>query len=122
MGEKIVNFSTLKCLFLILGFVPTLSLQKAEAASAKCFMHGMITPKDSTVKSSVSDMIRLHFDANNRKKCELMMRNYCIFNIIEKDYSPERLKGTFKPDVEKDKEYIYGFNSKCKLLNDDEED
>jgi hypothetical protein len=94
----------------------------SSGKASKCFMHGMITSEGANVKPAVSDMIRLHFDADNKAKCELMMRNYCLFNVKEKEYSPVRLKGVFKPDVNQEgAEFNYGFNAKCKLLTDDDD-
>ena len=103
------------------SLVLCLVFSEAHAGNAKCFMHGMITSVTGAEKPSVSDMIRLHFDATTKKKCELMMKSYCLYNVKEKDYSPLRLKGTFKPDVEKSKEYTYSFDAKCKLITDDDE-
>jgi len=88
---------------------------------AKCFLHGMIRPTGgNTAKPSISDMIRLHFDANDRKKCEVMMANYCQFNVREKEYTPEELIGTFKPDPNGKEEITYSFDKKCKLTASDE--
>jgi hypothetical protein len=84
-------------------------------------MHGIITSVTGNEKPSVSDMIRLHFDSTTKKKCELMMKSYCQHNVKEKDYSPLRLKGTFKPDVEKSEEHAYGFDKKCNLITDEDE-
>ena len=84
-------------------------------------MHGMISSEGEKQKPAVSDMIRLHFDADNKAKCELMMKSYCLYNVKEKEYSPVGLKGTFKPDVDKDKEYAYGFTAKCKLITDEDD-
>lgn len=93
----------------------------AQAGSAKCFLHGIITPGSGTTeKASVSDMIRMRFDADDKAKCELMMKSYCQHNVREKHYSPTRLKGSFKPDTEKTEEFSYTFDSKCKLLTDGE--
>jgi hypothetical protein len=50
-----------------------------------------------------------------------MMTNYCKFNVYEKDYSPTRLKGSFKADVDKTEENTYRFDRKCKLLSDQDE-
>ncbi len=65
-------------------------------------------------------MIRMRFDADTQSKCELMMKAYCQYNVKEKDYSPTRLKGSFKPDVEKTEETPYTFDAKCKLLTEGE--
>lgn len=93
----------------------------AQAGVAKCFLHGIITPgTGNSEKPSVSDMIRMHFDADNKLKCEAMLKAYCQYNVKEKDYSPTRLKGSFKADVEKTEEFSYTFDSKCKLLTDGE--
>jgi hypothetical protein len=93
----------------------------AFAASAKCFLHGLISPSSGNLeKSSVSDMIRMRFDADNQPKCEKMLKAYCQYNVKEKNYSPSRLKGSFKPDTEKTEEVKYTFDAKCKLLTDGE--
>ena len=63
-------------------------------------------------------MIRLHFDADEKAKCEQMMESYCVHNVKEKDYSPVRLKGSFKPDVDKSDETLYTFSESCKLESD----
>ncbi len=97
-------------------------MPSAQAGLSRCFMHGIITPKfENTEKTSLSDMIRLHFDvssADDKAKCEQMMEAYCIHNVKAKDYSPVRLKGSFKPDVEKSAETNYTFTEKCKLESD----
>lgn len=91
----------------------------AQAGSPRCFLHGIIVPENGE-KKSVSDMIRMHFDANDKAKCELMLTNYCKYNVFEKDYSPTRLKGSFKVDVDKPEESVYRFDRKCKLLTDED--
>ena len=65
-------------------------------------------------------MIRMRFDADEQIKCEQMLKAYCQYNVKEKNYSPTRLKGSFKPDIEKTEEVKYTFDSKCKLLTDGE--
>lgn len=81
-----------------------------------------MTPKlENNEKTTLSDMIRLHFDVSSpddKPKCEQMMESYCIHNVKGKDYSPIRLKGSFKPDVEKSEETNYTFTEKCKLESD----
>lgn len=85
-------------------------------------MHGIMTPKlENKEKTSLSDMIRLHFDVKNpdeQKKCETLMEAYCVHNIKAKDYSPARIKGSWKPDVEKNDETTYHFTEACKLETD----
>lgn len=89
----------------------------AKAAPPRCFLHGIITPLyEGSEKPSLSDMLRLHFDADNKNKCEQMITAYCQYNIREKNYSPERLKGSFKPDMDKSEEYIYKLDKKCKII------
>jgi hypothetical protein len=94
----------------------------ADAGSARCFMHGMIVPKvDNKEKTSLSDFLRLHFDVKtpeDKDKCERMMGSYCENNVKRKGYSPLRLKGSFKPDVEKTEETTYRFTENCKLETD----
>lgn len=94
----------------------------AHAGLARCFVHGIITPKlENKAKTSLSDMLRLHFDVKtpeDKAKCEQMMESYCIHNIKAKDYSPTRLKASFKPDVEKSEETVYKFTEGCKLESD----
>jgi hypothetical protein len=92
----------------------------AWAGGPRCYLHGIIVPENGD-KASISDMIRMHFDADNKHKCELMMKNYCQYNIYEKDYSPVRLKGSFKPDASKPEETVYHFDRKCKLLKNEDE-
>lgn len=88
----------------------------AFAGPAKCFLHGVITPTgDNKEKTSLSDMIRMHFDATEKAKCEQMITAYCTYNVKDKKYSPERLQGIFKSDVDKPEESRYTFNYKCKL-------
>ena len=91
----------------------------AQAGQARCFMHGIVVPKlDNKEKTSLSDMLRLHFDitsSEDKKKCEQMMESYCVYNVKAKDYSSERLRGSFKPDVEKNDETTYTFGDNCKL-------
>lgn len=95
----------------------------AQAAPARCFLHGIVVPKSETKeKTSLSDMIRLHFDVSSpddKAKCEQMMESYCIHNVKGKGYSPTRLKGSFKPDMDKTVETTYTFRESCKLENSD---
>lgn len=97
--------------------------QNALAGNARCFMHGIIVPKlDNKEKTSLSDMLRLHFDVKtpqDKAKCEQLMEAYCFHNVKNKGYSPVRLKGSFKPDVEKSEETIYKFPENCKIESDD---
>jgi hypothetical protein len=86
-------------------------------------MHGLIT-KPGATKTQLSDMIRLHFDADDVKKCELLMTTYCEVHVVGEGYVTERLKGMFRPeskDEEKAPENRYLFDKKCKLLPDEEE-
>jgi len=93
--------------------------QPAYAGNARCFLHGIIVPKlENKEKTSLSDMIRLHFDVKtpeDKAKCEQLMESYCTHNVKNKGYSPTRLKGSFKPDVEKSDETNYKFTESCKL-------
>lgn len=96
----------------------------AQAASARCFMHGIIVPP-GTQKTQLSDMIRLHFDADDKKKCEMMFTSYCQIQVIEKGFVTDRLKGVFRPESkgeEKAEESRYKFDPKCKLLPETEEE
>lgn len=98
----------------------------AQAASARCFMHGIITPPGAT-KTVLSDMIRLHFDADEQKKCEEYFVSYCQIQVVEKGFSTDRLKAMFraatKADAEeKGPESRYKFDPKCKLVPDTEEE
>ncbi len=94
----------------------------AMAGQARCFMHGIIVPKlDNKEKTSLSDMLRLHFDVKkpeDQAKCEQLMESYCVHNVKNKGYSPARLKGSFKPDVEKTEEITYRYTESCKLETD----
>lgn len=94
----------------------------ADAGPPRCFMHGMIVPKiENKEKTSLSDFLRLHFDvksAEDKAKCEQFMESYCEHNVKRKGYSPQRLKGSFKPDVEKTEETTYKFTESCKLETD----
>ena len=94
----------------------------AHAGVARCFMHGIMTPKlENREKTSLSDMIRLHFDVSSpddKAKCEQMMESYCVNNVKGKDYAAGRLKGSFKPDVDKSDETTYHFTDNCKLQAD----
>jgi hypothetical protein len=92
------------------------------AGQAKCFMHGIITPRfGAKEKTTLSDMLRLHFDvtkAEEQAKCEQMMESYCLHQILEKDYNPVLVKGSFKPNSDKSEETAYRFTEKCKLKTD----
>ena len=66
-------------------------------------------------------MIRMHFDANDRVKCERMLKAYCLYNVTGKQYSADRLIASFKLDVAKDEETIYHFGPACKLVSSDNE-
>lgn len=96
--------------------------KSADAGQARCFMHGMIVPKlENKEKTSLSDFLRLHFDVkspDDKGKCEQFMESYCEHNVKRKGYSPQRLKGSFKPDVEKTEETTYKFTESCKLETD----
>ncbi len=90
--------------------------QTAQAGGPRCFLHGIVTPTyENKEKTSLSDMIRMHFDADNKAKCEQMMTAYCQYNIREKGYSPTRLKASFKPDMDKSEEYNYSLKENCKI-------
>lgn len=108
--------------FLLLSLGALFVSAPAFAGPPRCFLHGIITPKvDNKAKTSLSDMLRLHFDISNpddKAKCEQMMESYCINNVRNKDYSPTRLKGSFKPDVDKSEETSYKFSESCKLESD----
>ncbi len=118
MGMGTLTSRSLLILGLLAGSL-ALSLP-AKAGNPRCFLHGVITPTgDNKAKASLSDMIRLHFDAAEKEKCEQMMTAYCTYNVKNKDYSPVRLKGSFKVDMDKAEESIYGFSDKCKLLSDE---
>lgn len=105
--------------FLALPLLFLLAAPSAHAGKARCFMHGIMVPRlENKEKTSLSDMIRLHFDVSepeDQKKCEQFMESYCVHNVKEKDYSPERLKGSFKPDIDKSEETTYTFTQACKL-------
>jgi hypothetical protein len=92
------------------------------AGPARCFLHGIITPRlENKEKTSLSDMIRLHFDVSlpeHKSKCETLMESYCTHNVKGKEYSPSRLKGSFKPDVDKSEETTYKFSESCVLETD----
>ena len=66
-------------------------------------------------KTSLSDMIRLHFDASEKAKCEQMMESYCLNNLKLKDYSAARIKGSYKAAIDTSEETIYHFTENCKL-------
>jgi hypothetical protein len=106
-------------LFLLL--VPFLSVP-AHAGIARCFMHGIMVPRlETKEKTTLSDMLRLHFDVStpeDKAKCEQMMESYCVHNVKGKDYSGARLKGSFKPDIDKSEETTYHFTESCKLEAD----
>jgi hypothetical protein len=103
-------------------FAAMLAATPAWAGAPRCFLYGIMTPKiENKAKTSLSDWIRLHFDVANpddKAKCEQMMESYCVHNVKEKDYSPSRLKGSWKPDVDKTEEAAYTFSEKCKLQSD----
>ncbi len=108
--------------FWVYSFLILMATASAQAAPPRCFMHGIMTPKyENKEKTSLSDMIRLHFDISSpedKAKCEEMMESYCIHNVKSQDYSPARLKGSFKPDVDKSEETTYHFTEECKLEAD----
>lgn len=92
----------------------------AFAGPPRCFLHGIITPLyENREKTTLSDMIRMHFDAGDKAKCELMISNYCQYHIREKGYSPTRLKGSFKADIDKSEETTYTLAENCKLVEGD---
>ena len=109
------TLNRLRCLPLALALLFLAS--PAFAGSPKCFLHGIISPSSGNLeKPSVSDMIRMRFDADTQLKCEQMLKAYCQYNVKEKNYSPTRLKGSFKLDMEKTEEVKYTYDAKCKLL------
>ena len=89
----------------------------AQAGNPRCYMHGIITADKA--KPVLSDMIRLHFDADDLKKCKELMQGYCELQVVGKHYSPARLQGSFKPDVEKEPDVKIRFDAKCKLIDKD---
>jgi len=83
-------------------------------------MHGIIASPNAK-KTQLSDMIRLHFDADDQKKCELLMTAYCEVHVIGKEYATDRLKGMFRPESkgeDKAEEVRWQFTPKCKLEPD----
>ena len=96
------------------------SSHSALAGGTRCFVHGVITPiYENKEKTSLSDMLRLNFDADTRAKCEQMMSAYCQYNIKDKNYSPTRLTAYFKADMDKSETINYTFSEKCKIKADD---
>jgi len=107
-------------LFGLIALALALFAAPAYAGPARCFMHGVMVPQlENNEKTSLSDMLRLHFDANDKAKCEQLMEAYCYHNIKGKDYSPAKVSGSFKPDVDKSEETTYHFSDSCKLETDD---
>lgn len=100
--------------------LPLVVAATAHAGDPRCFMHGIIVPTAGE-KAQLSDLLRLHFDADNKKKCEALMSAYCQYNIREKEYSPERLKGSWKEDSAKAEEVNYTFSPKCKIVPEKDE-
>ena len=93
---------------------------KGFAGPPRCFMHGVMVPRyDPADNNTMSNMLRLNFDANDKTKCEQMMMAYCQENVKGQNYSPIRLKASFKPDVDKTDETTYEFTEGCKLNGSD---
>jgi hypothetical protein len=98
-----------------------LPARSARAGDSRCFLHGTIVPnEDNDEKPSMFDMIRMRFDADNKSKCEKMLFSYCYNNVMLKKYLANRLKGSFKPDMDKKEEYRYHFDKKCRPVSDDD--
>jgi hypothetical protein len=107
----------------VLCLLPGLLMSSLASASgeAKCNMTGYLVPlTDTDSKRKLSDSIRMRFDADNQKKCELMLTSYCSNNVRGKDYSPVNLKAIFVPGDSPGQEIEYSFSSRCKLIRDPE--
>lgn len=89
----------------------------AFAGDSRCYLQGTVSAVGANeAKPSITDMLRMKFDADNRAKCEEMLKSYCFYQLKEKDFSPVKLKASWKPDLDKKEEYTYSFNAKCKLI------
>jgi hypothetical protein len=93
------------------------------AAGSRCFLHGMLRPTGSNEeKVGLDNMIRMHFEADEKSKCERMLQAYCLYNVKNKQYSTSDLAGSYKADLNKDAETKYHFNPDCKVLSSDDND
>jgi hypothetical protein len=112
----------MRCLYNILASLVFVSLLASTAQGAtQCFLYGSIT--DTTFsglakgKSAVSNMIRLHMDANTVDYCQKMISSYCRNNILDKGDVPSKLNAYFSD--EKAKRTVFTIDKKCKVKRED---
>jgi len=100
-------------------FLSSFFSTSASSGSPRCFLHGvLVAAAGNEEKPSLSDMIRLNFDADNKEKCERIMTSYCNYSVKDKNYSPVRIKGSFKPNGEGAEEFRYSFSQDCTLQSE----
>ena len=87
----------------------------AEGHASRCFLSGALVSDQNSAKPTLSDALRVNFDADNRRKCEAMMESYCFYNVKSESYSPSRIKGLFRQSHNDKEEARYWFSSDCKL-------
>ena len=113
-----INFSKALITILAMGASSIFS-SPANSGNSRCFLHGvLVAAKDREEKKSITDMIRLNFEADVKEKCERVMTSYCNYNVQMKGYSPIKLNGSFKPDTDGRDEFKYSFSSECKIQAD----
>ena len=92
---------------------------QALAGNPQCYLHGVMKPKTGK-KAEITDMLRLHFDAEDLAKCKRLITSYCRYNVSDQDYSPVNLEAFFKPDVDKKEKIIMKLSESCKIIMSDE--
>jgi len=96
---------------------------------AKCVLRGYVRSLNPEPGKkgfhTLANRIKLSFDANDHKKCELFIKSYCRYNIIGRNDVPVKLKGYFKKNKNEEPsriitaakpEYKYSLTENCKLI------
>ncbi|MEK6705406.1 MAG: hypothetical protein AABZ06_06425 [Bdellovibrionota bacterium] len=87
-----------------LPHIPTALMEKENPNEAKpfpiCFLWGTARPRDAKVKEkgfeSVSNTIRLKFDADSKDECKSQFESYCRGGIMARGFKTDKLNGYFQ--------------------------
>jgi hypothetical protein len=110
----------IQVILVILAMLLSSFFSPARPSAPHCYLHGILVPeRESAEKPSITDMIRLHFDADSKEKCERMMASYCYANVKTRGYLPTRLVGVYKPDYDGREETKYRLSPECTLIPGD---
>jgi hypothetical protein len=102
---------------LAFGLFPRTSF--ATPGKPRCYVHGYIVPSGQRdEKVTLTDMVRLNFEADSKEGCEQLMARYCGNNVKSEGYLPTKIEGSFKPDRQGTEELRYRFTQDCSLQSE----